>query len=51
LPGTYYDGKKSFRMDAIAAGPNRVGPAGMFQTAADTLKLNRKRRNDAGWSG
>ena len=23
----------------LRLGPNRVGPAGMFQTAADTLKL------------
>ena len=34
-----HDGKKSFCLDAITLGPNRVGPDGMFQTVADTLKL------------
>ena len=33
----------------IRLGPNRVGPKGMFQSLADTLKLIGERRTDSRW--
>jgi NADH-quinone oxidoreductase subunit H len=33
----------------IRLGPNRVGPQGIFQTLADTLKLVMKRRTYTRW--